>query len=59
MWKCPKHNATLRTIEDYPGALVHTGCPEIFTLIDGHLCILIGKQWQDVKTSEYRIPKEG
>ena len=57
-WRCPKHNAALRTIEDYPGALIHTGCPEIFSVIDDHLCILDGNQWQDVKTGEDRQPSE-
>jgi len=33
-WKCPKHRVNLRTIEDYPGTLVHSDCPEIFTVID-------------------------
>ncbi len=55
-YKCPKHNVNLRTVEDYPGALLHNGCPEIFTVIDEHLCILEGTQWKDTKTNEYRIP---
>ncbi len=61
-YKCPKHNTYLRTIEDYPGALVHNGCPEIFTVIDGRLCILggefSGNKWHDTKTGEVREAKE-
>ena len=57
-WKCPKHNAPLRTIEDYQGALVHDGCLEIFTVIDNCLCILDGNRWQDVKTKEYKEAKD-
>ncbi len=57
-WRCTKHNKGLRTVEDYPGALVHDGCMEIFTIVDGHLCILDGNRWQDVKTEEYREVKE-
>ena len=53
-WKCPKHNAPLRTIEDYPDALVHDNCPEIFTIIGGCLCILDGNRWKDTKTGEYK-----
>ncbi len=34
-WQCPKHKVNLRTVVDYQGALVHNGCPEIFTVIDG------------------------
>ncbi len=56
-WQCPKHKANLRTIEDYPGALVHAGCPEIFTVIDGYLCILEVNRWKDVKTDKYREVK--
>ena len=56
-WQCPKHKVNLRTIEDYPGALVHNGCPEIFTIIDDQLCILDGNRWQDVRTGEYREVK--
>lgn len=55
-WKCPKHNVALRTIEDYPGALVHGHCPDIFTVIKDNLCILDGTQWRDVKTGEIRKP---
>ena len=55
-WRCPKHNARLRTIEDYPGALVHKGCPDIFAVIDGCLCVLDGNRWKDTKTGVYRIP---
>ena len=58
-WKCPKHNANLQTIEDCPGALVHTGCREIFTVINGWLCVLDGNRWKDVKSGEYReAPKD-
>ena len=54
-FKCLKHNVYLRTVEDYPGALVHDGCPEIFTVIDGHLCILDNRRWIDVETKECRL----
>ena len=57
-FKCPKHKANLHTVEDYEGALVHNGCPEIFTVIDGNLCILDGNQWRDTKTDEIREVKE-
>ena len=59
-YKCPKHNANLRTIEDYPGALVHKGCPDLFTVIDGYLCVLDGTThlWRDTKTNEIRIPQK-
>lgn len=57
-YKCPKHQVNLRTVEDYPGALVHDGCPEIFTVLDGNLCILDGNEWKDTKTGEMRVPKE-
>lgn len=57
-WKCPKHKINLRTIEDYPGALVHDDCPEIFTVIDNQLCILEENRWKDVKTGEYREYKQ-
>ena len=61
-YKCLKHKAYLRTVEDYPGALIHSGCPEIFTVIDGNLCILGGEfggiAWHDVKTGEVREPKQ-
>ncbi len=57
-WQCPKHKVNLRTVVDYQGALVHNGCPEIFTVIDGSLCILEGPQWKDVNTGEYRKVKE-
>ncbi len=57
-YRCPLHNVTLKTVEDYEGALIHLGCPEVFTVIDEHLCILEGKQWKDIKTGEYRIPLE-
>ena len=56
-WKCPKHKINLRTIEDYPGALVHDGCPEIFTVFDSRLYILTDGQWQDVKTGEVKTGK--
>ena len=55
-WQCPIHKVNLHTIEDYPGALVHDGCLELFTVIDNHLCILDGK-WKDVETEEYREVK--
>ena len=62
LYKCPKHKAYLRTIEAYPGALVHDGCPDIFTVIDGNLSILGGEfggnKWHDVKTGEVREVKE-
>ena len=65
-YKCPKHKVNLRTVEDYPGALVcQVGarwCPDIFTVIDDHLCVLDGTRWKDIKTGEYRLPapvKEG
>ncbi len=54
-WKCPKHNKVLRTVEDYPEALVHDGCMELFTVIDDHLCILEGREWKDSKTGEVRL----
>ena len=53
-WKCSKHQVALREVEDYPGALVHDGCYDLFTVIDNHLCILDDNQWQDIKTGEYR-----
>lgn len=56
--KCPKHNIQLREIEDYPGALVHDGCPEVFTIIDNQLCILNGPIWIDTKTGKERKAKE-
>ncbi len=59
-WKCPKHKIQLRTVEDYPGALVcpvGAGiCPDIFSVIDDHLCIPNGNQWSDVKTGETQVP---
>ena len=59
-WRCPKHNISLRTVEGFTGALVHDSCPEIFTVIDDHLCILEGNKWKNVKTGETRVPpKEG
>ena len=57
-YKCPIHNKVLRTVEDYPGALVHNGCLELFAVIDGHLCISKGKVWIDTETKEERIPPE-
>ena len=54
-YKCPKHKVNLRTIEDYPGALVHNGCPELFIVIDDQLCILEGKEWKDTKTGEVKL----
>lgn len=56
-YKCPKHKVYLRTIEDYPGALVHDGCPDVFTEIDNRLCVLDGNRWKDVETGEYREAK--
>ena len=54
MWLCPIHKALLHKIGDYD-AWVHTGCREIFTIIDNHLCILKGKEWIDTKTDECRL----
>ncbi len=58
LYKCPKHNVKLHTVEGYLGALIHDGCPEIFTVIDDNLCILGGQfggnKWHDVKTGEVR-----
>jgi len=59
-WKCPKHGLRLRTIEDYPDALLCPAgaryCPDIFTIIKGRLCksLFHGNQWEDVKTGEVR-----
>ena len=65
-WKCPKHGLKLKTIEDYPGALLCPAgpalCPDVYTEIDSHLCVnrdikgIDGKgQWWDVKTGEVRL----
>jgi len=54
-YRCPKHEFTLKPVEDYPGALVcpigARLCPEIYTVIEGHLCILDGLQWKDTNDS--------
>lgn len=63
-YKCPKHHIRLRTVEDYPGALLCPSgaryCPTIFIVIDGHLCRDDGELsgWTDVKTGEVREIKE-
>ena len=57
---CPKHRVELKEVEDYPGALVcplgAEVCPDIFTVIDGHLCVVDGAVWRDTKTGGVRKP---
>ena len=49
-WQCPSHRKALSTIQDYPGALVHPGCPHIFMVIDDRLHVHNDKgQWEDVE----------
>ena len=62
-WKCPKHHLKLRSLEDYPGALLCPAgarlCPDIFTEIDGRLFRGIGgARWEDVKTGEVKDLKD-
>jgi len=58
IYKCPNHKSiTLKKVEDYEGALICPLCPDIFTVIDGCLCILDGNRWKDVKTDEYKEVK--
>lgn len=54
-YECPIHHAPLHEQEQYPGAWLHDGCPNIYTPIDGHLCWLDHGQWRDVKSNEVRI----
>ena len=58
---CPIHKKPLHTIPDYPGALIHGKageCPDIFTVIDGHLCRCGEGECLDVETGENRLVKE-
>ena len=61
-WLCPKHHLKLYTIEDYPGAYLcpagAAACPDIFVVIDGHLCKNEHQEYVDVETGEKRIPPE-
>ena len=57
-WQCPYHKGKqLRTIPDYPGALVHSGCREIFTVIDNRLCQSTGAGWLDVENGNQTMLK--
>ncbi len=58
VWFCPKHHKPLHTIPDYTGALLHGKageCPDIFTVVDGHLCYCGEGMLRDVVTGENRF----
>ena len=59
-WLCSVHKVPLRRIPQFPSWLVHDGCHEQFTVIDGHLCILENcYKYRDIETGEYREETKG
>ena len=49
-WQCPNHQKALSRSQDYPGALVHPGCPDTFTVIEDRIHVRNDKgQWEDVE----------